>query len=269
MIMIKCNCKAGCKNKLCTCVKNNQRCTVECGCRNCFNSPDVSAESCAALLNDLKLDVSETANDNDYVEKDNDDNGYVKKDDDHIDYIKKDDDNNDYVKKDNDNETIATKITLKDLLICNCGEMCDTNRCACRKANRKCDPKSCGCCTRYAMICNNVAIGTIKEFSIVKSVLKSEFLDVHVDNINIASWNIQSFGHNIGSRKWRATCQRIVEFINVYNIDCLFIQETCDIKAIEEIRDAFNRTAISIDRQLASSTVEIGDGFNRSLAAQR
>jgi len=117
------------------------------------------------------------------------------------------------------------------------------------------------------MLCTNVEIGTAKEFIAIKALSKDQLLDAE-NSITIASWNIQSFGHNFGTRKWRATIQRIIEFINVYNIDCLFIQETIETKAIEELTYAFNRTVTSTGRQLVSSILEIGSGFNRSMAAK-
>ena len=32
-----CNCKTGCQNQRCSCLKNNEPCDERCGCRNCHN----------------------------------------------------------------------------------------------------------------------------------------------------------------------------------------------------------------------------------------
>lgn len=34
---VKCKCKSGCKNKKCTCVKNNSKCSKYCECEGCKN----------------------------------------------------------------------------------------------------------------------------------------------------------------------------------------------------------------------------------------
>ena len=152
------------------------------------------------------------------------------------------------------------KTTLEMLGVCNCSGMCDTNRCICKKSSRFCDPSRCGCCTRYGRYCLNVSSGDSS----------GDNADIyHSGDLNIASWNIQSFGHNRGSRVYKATIERIVDFIVDYDIDCFFIQETIDPMAIEDLTAAFNARESRHSRKLSSRYTAIGIGFNRSLAAKR
>jgi hypothetical protein len=51
---MKCNCKSGCHNRRCACLKNNEPCGEECGCINCqnpLNDIDVDNLSICALQN--------------------------------------------------------------------------------------------------------------------------------------------------------------------------------------------------------------------------
>jgi len=119
------------------------------------------------------------------------------------------------------------------------------------------------------MLCTNVEIGTAKEFIAVKALSKDQLLDAE-NSITIASWNIQSFGHNYGTKKFRKQISRIVEFINFYDVDVLLIQETVDVKAVDEIVRFFNlnNKNSSTNRNLSSAVIEIGEGINRTLQAK-
>lgn len=171
-------------------------------------------------------------------------------------------------------ESKLKKLTLKDLGVCNCGEMCDSKRCLCRKLNKKCDPSLCGCCTRYGQYCLNVNSGALlySQQKIAPSHDSNDY-DFSLDDndLKVASWNIQSFGHNKGTRVYKRTIERIAEFIHVYNIDCLFIQEVIDIEAMDNLVTAINSSISPLDqdRHMSSAVVAIGEGFNRSLAARR
>jgi endonuclease/exonuclease/phosphatase family metal-dependent hydrolase len=173
-----------------------------------------------------------------------------------------------------DKEKKVKKVTLKDLGVCNCGEMCDTKRCLCRKLNKRCDPELCGCCTRYGQYCLNVNSGA-KLYSQLKlapsHVSNDHDFSLDDNDLKVASWNIQSFGHNKGTRVYKRTIERIAEFINVYNIDCLFIQEVIDIEAMDNLVTAINSSISPLDRDrhMSSAVVAIGEGFNRSLAARK
>jgi len=187
--------------------------------------------------------------------------------------INNDNDNDDKNNIDANIEKKEKKITLKDLGVCNCGEMCDTKRCLCRKLNKRCDPSLCGCCTRYGQYCLNVESGAslYSQLKIAPSHDSSVTFSLDDNDLKVASWNIQSFGHNKGSRVYKRTIERIAEFINVYNIDCLFIQEVIDIEAMDNLITAINSSISTLDRDrhMSSAVVEIGEGFNRSLAAQK
>ena len=148
------------------------------------------------------------------------------------------------------------RITMESLGICNCSGMCDTKRCICKKSGRFCDPFRCGCCTRYGSYCLNVSSGDNADL-------------YYSGDLNIASWNIQSFGHNRGSRVYKATVERIVDFIVNYDIDCFFIQGTIDPMAIEDLTAAFNARESRLSRKLSSRYTAIGIGFSKGLAAKR
>ncbi len=50
----QCNCKAGCQDRRCTCLKNNEPCGDDCGCTNCrnpLNDVDVDKLSVCAIQN--------------------------------------------------------------------------------------------------------------------------------------------------------------------------------------------------------------------------
>ena len=52
--IVTCNCKSGCKNRRCACLKNNQPCNEHCGCKTCqnpLNGLDVEALSVCAIQN--------------------------------------------------------------------------------------------------------------------------------------------------------------------------------------------------------------------------
>ena len=51
---LHCNCKTGCRNRRCACLKNNAPCDENCtctGCRNPLNGVDVDALSVCAIQN--------------------------------------------------------------------------------------------------------------------------------------------------------------------------------------------------------------------------
>ena len=51
---VHCNCKSGCKNRRCVCVKNNEPCDDKCGCKDCqnpLNGVDVENLTICAIQN--------------------------------------------------------------------------------------------------------------------------------------------------------------------------------------------------------------------------
>lgn len=254
-----CSCKGGCVTRRCSCFKAGKRCGEDCYCTSCVNtSKDVDNDADNVVVNDaVENDTVKTSVDKSYDAV--------------LDAMQ----NLNVSENDNEEDNNNKKnTTYKDLNVCNCGSMCDTNRCPCKKFNRKCDPSRCGCCTRYGKYCFNCDTNVMpysqpKISSPIKSFNTENF---YTDEyLYIASWNIQSFGHNRGSRKYTATIERIVEFINVYNIDCFFIQETVNPEAIDDLTNAFNEKMINENdsRKLTSSVIDIGKGFNKSNAGKR
>jgi endonuclease/exonuclease/phosphatase family metal-dependent hydrolase len=183
--------------------------------------------------------------------------------------------NNDIIDNTNDLKKIDTT-SLN--VVCNCNSMCKKNQCACKKANKLCDPSRCGCCIKFSTICGNCStdvneyVSTRTQIS-VKSNNNSQISTKIIkdeNNLIIASWNIQSFGHNYNSSKFRKLISRIVEFINYYEVDVLLIQETVDVRAVDDIIRFFNNNNKNnaTGTNLSSAVIPIGQGFNRTLAAK-
>lgn len=173
--------------------------------------------------------------------------------------------------------------SLSRLGYCGCKGRCDDKKCRCRKDNHPCNPKFCGCCTGTLPACNNMG-----EFSPIYHST-GPFLDelrllpveLHTGSLVVASWNIQSFGANrlvsdlfqneSGSRQTRpyvAALALISGFIRRFDVDLLFIQETIDHQALEDVVAALN----SSDSSSSSSAyklswvptfVLVGHGFNK------
>lgn len=173
--------------------------------------------------------------------------------------------------------------SLTKLGYCGCKGRCDDKKCRCRKDKHPCNPQFCGCCTDTLAACNNM--GDCSPFYHPTGPFLDELDTLPVDLIRgslvIASWNIQSFGYNrlvshlfqnqSGSRQTRpyaAAVALIAGFMRRYDVDLLFIQETIDHHALEDVVATLN----SSDSSSSSSAyklswvptfVLVGHGFNK------
>lgn len=169
--------------------------------------------------------------------------------------------------------TSSKASSLADLGLCNCRGNCENRHCICRKADppRKCDPSRCGCCTRsqYGVVCSNVESDDMPFYPHL-STPQIPPIDHPIrieDNLIVASWNIQSFGGNFltdghVSLTFKKLESRIIEFIEHYRVDILFIQETINESALDHLCKA---ASAYFDSPYKSSCFRIGQGFNKSL----
>jgi endonuclease/exonuclease/phosphatase family metal-dependent hydrolase len=170
---------------------------------------------------------------------------------------------------------------LRDFGLCGCAGVCDSMRCSCKKDGRSCDPRYCGCCTGIEPICQNAGMNPAfyrrcpDNLPIVRPFgLCLEKCGARQGALVVASWNIQSFGHNMYwdpqsngegtgkrlSRPFLATVKRVVSFIEHHNVDLLFVQETMDTGALEFLASQLNNYKL----EWLPTFVDVGLGFNRS-----
>lgn len=179
------------------------------------------------------------------------------------------------IAKDVDNEAHVVPLrepTMLDFGLCSCSMRCDSKRCPCRKNDRMCDPRYCGCCSGIDPICLN--IGSNPSYYRASVVPMPEVRPFVVGNdtshLIIASWNVQSFGHNMYwhpdtgpkrmSRPFLAATKKIAEFITHHGVDLLFVQETMNPAALQYLIDQLNYYRLA----WLPTYVDIGLGFNRS-----
>lgn len=158
---------------------------------------------------------------------------------------------------------------------CACGSSCATKKCGCRKRGELCDPAWCGCCTVNSPYCQNIDMSkkvynTVDHF-LDASTQVSSFPVSNGKRLVIASWNIQSFGHNrlIGadqlSKPFQLAIEKIATFVQHHDVDIIFIQETLDIEALHDLVKRLNQEGRNIYH---SSCVGIGEGFSLTAAAK-
>jgi len=136
----------------------------------------------------------------------------------------------------------------------------------------------CGCCTDTNNLCGNCE-GVLPVYQKTNSFLEEliELPESSSTSLVVASWNVQSFGHNrlvdepyqnaTLSRKsgpYLAAVDKIASFVRIKHIDLLFIQETIDARALDDVVAALNSTSAAYTYSWVPTFVTVGLGFNRS-----
>ena len=180
--------------------------------------------------------------------------------------------------------------TLQELGYCHCQPgTCKTGHCVCKSSGRACDPTCCGCCSSGACAsCHNLRgrppvhrETSIADLLDVLPVFRVGEEEEEGGGLVVASWNVQSFGHNMFwrprdagpdfvarfSRPFLAASERIAAFILHHGVDLLFVQETIDPRALEHV--VTNGLGGSYRVAWVPAWVAIGVGFNKSDAKNR